>query len=218
MRLALSMSDQRIRRALLVVPLSILVTGCAETLVYGERSGFNLAIRVDPAQSAPLEVNGGIQRRVVGIIPPQKRTSANGKSDSEAVNMLSNFSLDYDEDDSSLFGGELSIRTAFASGKAALNVAGSSNATEVVATITGASERKKTRDQLESKLLTCFFPDGNATKKAEFSKAVDNLPDNFDKEDLKEQYETPSKLGDEFEANFDLPAFLYVASKDANVC
>lgn len=107
--------------------------GCTKTLVYGERSGFNLSIIADPAQSLPIQVNGGLQRRVVGIIPGSKDADENGAK-GEAVNMFSRFDLDYDENSESVFRGDLTVNSAFASGAAALAIA---DKEQIVAALVG---------------------------------------------------------------------------------
>lgn len=102
--------------------VAVLVAGCERTLVYGERSGFNLGVRVDPAQSLPLEVNAGLKRSVVGLVPPSEPSEPN-RPKGEAVNMFSRFNIDYAENDASVFGGKLTVSTAFASGQAAMAIA-----------------------------------------------------------------------------------------------
>ena len=102
--------------------------GCGDTLFYGERTGFNLAIRADAANSTPVEVNAGLRRSVVGVVPPlQHKETEDGskKPEGEAANMVSRFELLYVEGSlmNSLFGGELVIQSRFASGEAAKNVA-----------------------------------------------------------------------------------------------
>ncbi|HBT02530.1 MAG TPA: hypothetical protein DEB47_22385 [Citreicella sp.] len=96
---------------------------CSDGLVYGERSGFNLAIRSDPAASAPIEVNSGLQRRVVVSIPPSGQDAA-GRPAGEGVNMFSRFDVrrvagDGDTD----LGGKVRISTSFVSGSAAKAIA-----------------------------------------------------------------------------------------------
>lgn len=118
---------------LLALPI---VSGCERALVYGDRSGFNLAIRSDPAESAPLEVNAGLQRRVIGFVPASE-SDQNAPAKGEAVNMFSRFDLKQHRDSNTVFGGKLTIGTAFASGQAALYVA---EKPEVVAAITGSPE------------------------------------------------------------------------------
>jgi len=94
------------------------LTACEQALVYGDRSGFNLAIRSDAAEGAPLEVNAGLQRRVVGFVPPRSRTP-DGLPDSEAVNMVSRFDLRRTPGDNGPFDDTIRISTSFASGAAA---------------------------------------------------------------------------------------------------
>ena len=92
--------------------------GCDRALVYGDRSGLNIAIRSDPAEGAPLEVNTGFQRRVVGFVPAKGRT-ADGKADGEAVDMASRYDMRRTAGEKGPFSDKIEIKTAFASGKAA---------------------------------------------------------------------------------------------------
>ncbi|CUH99169.1 hypothetical protein [Leisingera aquaemixtae] len=89
-----------------------------DALVYGERTGFNLAIRSDTAESAPVEVNAGIQRRVVSFVPPTKRDSE-GNAKGEGVTMISRFDLRRSPGQSGPFSDTVRIRTSFLSGRAA---------------------------------------------------------------------------------------------------
>ncbi|MBY6005025.1 hypothetical protein KUV62_13975 [Salipiger bermudensis] len=109
------------------------ISACTEALVYGERTGVNLAIRSDPAEAAPLEVNAGLQRRVVAHVPPSQR-DANGRPTGEGVNMFSRFDLQR-EAGQNAFGGNVRIGTSFASGRAATAIAGKP---KVVAAVTHA--------------------------------------------------------------------------------
>ncbi|WP_298847522.1 hypothetical protein [uncultured Ruegeria sp.] len=100
------------------------LAGCTEVqdraLVYGERSGVNIALRSDPAKALPVEVNAGVQRRVTTLVPPQKRNDA-GRPIDEAVNMISSFDLKYDNAGGSegLFAGTTAIASIFTTGAAA---------------------------------------------------------------------------------------------------
>ncbi|WP_299410715.1 hypothetical protein [uncultured Roseobacter sp.] len=109
----------RILSKICLLALGVLLMGCSnDALVYGERSGFNLAIRSDTAESAPVEVNAGLQRRVVSFVPPSNRDSE-GNARGEGVTMISRFDLRRTPGQSGLFGDEVRIRTSFLSGRAA---------------------------------------------------------------------------------------------------
>ena len=95
-------------------------SGCSNTLIYGEQSGFNLSVKVDPKQSSPIKVNAGLERTVVTNAPPKE--TDNGEAKGEAASMFSNFNLLYDEETGPLQG-KLTIQTRFASGGAALAIA-----------------------------------------------------------------------------------------------
>ncbi len=102
---------------LLAASLSLIA--CSnDGLVYGERSGFNLAIRTDTAESAPLEVNAGLQRRVVSFVPPSERDEE-GKAKGEGVTMISRFDLRRTPGQAGPFSDTVRVRTSFLSGQAA---------------------------------------------------------------------------------------------------
>ncbi|MEM9043347.1 MAG: hypothetical protein AAGC81_01540 [Pseudomonadota bacterium] len=124
--------------SLTILASVVLMAGCTrDTLVYAERSGFNVAITVDPAESLPVEVNAGLKRRVVGVIPPIREPDPEtSRVNGEAVNMFSRFDLIYDENESGVLLGTHRISTAFASGAAALEIAKRDDAEEFVEAIT----------------------------------------------------------------------------------
>lgn len=100
------------------------LVGCADqdrALVYGERSGVNIALRSDPAKALPLEVNAGVQRRVTTLVPATSRDPNTRRPTGEAVSLVSSFDLNYTPpaEQSSLFGGRTKIATIFTTGDAA---------------------------------------------------------------------------------------------------
>jgi hypothetical protein len=108
--------------------------GCQETLIFFEQTAFKLGISVNEEPPLPLEVTVGLKRRVVAISPPKKplQTNAAGgrRADGEAVSLLSRFDVIYSPDETGAaspgnpFGGKLTIISAFASGGAAVTIAG----------------------------------------------------------------------------------------------
>ncbi len=107
---------------------SLFLSNCTDiqdrALVYGERSGVNIALRSDPAKALPVEVNAGVQRRVTTLVPPKERNS-NGRPTDEAVSLVSTFDLTYNNADAQngLFGGTTRIASIFTSGTAATALA-----------------------------------------------------------------------------------------------
>jgi hypothetical protein len=110
------------------------VVGCADGLVYGERTSFNLAsVRVNDDPAEPVVVKLGFDRNVVLVAPPiegevveddgqgGKRTTASG----EAVSQFSTFTMKgaapflEPSEDADL----LAVQARFASGHAALAIA-----------------------------------------------------------------------------------------------
>jgi len=75
--------------------LLFLVAGCGRTLLFGEREGFNFAIRADSASQPPLEVNFGLDRTVGTIIPAAAQVD--GRPVGEGVNMFAGFQIDRDD-------------------------------------------------------------------------------------------------------------------------
>lgn len=117
--------------------MAFALTACENTLIYAERTGFNLAIYANENPATPLEVNGGLKRSVVGLVPPTKvkkeneTSSGESRAEGEAVSMFSGFRLTYDEGEGP-FAGDLSIRTQFASGVAAITIANGQEPAEAV--------------------------------------------------------------------------------------
>jgi len=104
----------------------MLAPGCTNTLMFGEQTSFDLAIHVNNDPVEPVKVNAGLKRHVVAVVPPRQveRGEDSTVAADEAVNLFSGFKLKH-EDTSVLnpFAGKLTIRTQFASGAAALEVA-----------------------------------------------------------------------------------------------
>ena len=140
------MLDQKLRH-IFALSLLILTSACDRALVYGERSGLNIAVRADPAEGYPLEVNTGLQRRVVAFVPPGGH-DASGAPKGEAVNMLSQFDVRRTKTDAGPFSSIVTIRSAFASGKAA--IAASTNPNAVAAIAGGPSFRLSSDEGLRA--------------------------------------------------------------------
>jgi len=156
-------------------PLVLMVTAtglaaCQPALIYGERTSFNLAaVQVNDNVSEPVRINFGLLRSVATAAPPRggmagerpvdpksdKNTdrTANG----EAVSVLSNFHLEDSGAGSSLplVSDELTIRTRFASGEAAISVADKPGAVRAilgVGTVGPVSPEVRAR---QKKLVDC---------------------------------------------------------------
>lgn len=116
---------QGILRAALLAVVATVGVGCSDTLFYGESTEFNLAIHVNDNPQQPLEVNMGLKRHVGQVTPPvatsenESGTAAVG----EAVSTLSGFRLRYEENTANVLLGDLYIRTQFATGGAAAELA-----------------------------------------------------------------------------------------------
>jgi hypothetical protein len=147
----------RVNTITLIGPTAIFaamaLTGCERTLVYGERTGTNLGINVDAAKSRPIEVNFGLKRDVVGVIPGSGQIAPKG----EAVNLFSRFGLVYEEGNAGLFGGKLTVSTAFASGAAAVEIAEGKEAEAAVAAIVRPIEFTLSSDLAQREAITALF-------------------------------------------------------------
>jgi hypothetical protein len=95
--------------------------GCSNTLFYGEKTAFSLAIHLNDNPQTPVEVNVGLKRHVGEIAPPVGTEDEAGKDVAvgEAVSSLSGFRLRYEENPNNILLGDLYIRTQFATGIAA---------------------------------------------------------------------------------------------------
>ncbi len=139
------MCDTSFRRGgLAVLPLTVALAigGCGRTLVFVERTGFNMSIAVRPAETTPIDVNFGLERKVASIVPPAGNPTPQGQVDGEAVNMFAGFAAAYDvgAKDGVFFPlqSDLTIRTQFASGAAATGIASDAAAVAKVVDVSGA--------------------------------------------------------------------------------
>lgn len=117
----------------LTLAITVTLTGCGHTLVFGEQTGFNLSIIAKSSDATPLNVNIGLDRTVASVVPPIHENTPQGAVDGEGVNMFAEFKAAYDpgigaNNTPQPFAGNLRIRTQFASGQAALAVAGNPDA------------------------------------------------------------------------------------------
>lgn len=132
-------------RAAALVGAALLLGACENNLIFLERAGFNLSISVNDDPATPIEVNAGLKRVIVALVPPQGdpvKTETGARANGEAVTMVSGYDLHYAEAvtaatattpaSTSWFGGTLTIRTQFASGVAAETLASNPKAVNKV--------------------------------------------------------------------------------------
>lgn len=159
---------------------TLLFSACTDTLVYGERTGLNIAIRTDAPQGHPLEVNTGLQRRVVGHVPPR---NSNG---GEAITMLSSFNLKRTPaDNNNPLQAKVAIETSFASGKAAKTAAGSTASVEAIFDRPGVTESPKLSDQQNGAKIRKWIMSDQDTARTKARKYLDFLGNNGGKIDDK---------------------------------
>jgi hypothetical protein len=145
--------------AAILVIATFFLNGCENNLLFMERTGFNLSIRVNNDPTTPVEVNAGLKRSVVAAVPPTGdpvKTENGTRANGEAVSLISGYDLSYDESKSSLFAGTLTIRTQFASGGAATAVAGDPTVVAMIADTSGTFSF----DDAAKKLRAFWKPDG----------------------------------------------------------
>lgn len=106
--------------------VAALSAGCQNTLFYGEKTAFSMAIHLNDNPQTPVEVNMGLKRQVGEVAPPVATQEEEGKDVAvgEAVSSLSGFRLRYEENPNNVLLGDLYIRTQFATGIAATILAG----------------------------------------------------------------------------------------------
>ena len=136
------MRVQALKTPFLTCAFLTLLVACDRALVYGDRTGLNIAIKSDVAEGSPIEANAGLQRRVFSFVPPRGKTSDN-QSEGDAVNMLARFDLKRTAGKEGVFSDKVRIRTSFASGSAARTA---SKKKEAVALITKAPSFTLTND------------------------------------------------------------------------
>src|SRR5262245_21610096 len=97
-RITRSSSARRGDRAFVALFVLAFAAGCTNTLVFGERTSFNLAIHVNDNPITPLQVNAGLKRAVAGIVPPNDVEKAENQAVpvGEAVSLFSGFNLGYE--------------------------------------------------------------------------------------------------------------------------
>ena len=111
------------------------VAACGDTLVYGERTGFNLSVEVGQDPATPVNVNIGLRRTVVSVVPPiDSEPGEDGQPhpNGEAVSMISGFELT-DQPRQNPLDPDLQIRSQFASGEAAVLVSGNPDVVRAIA-------------------------------------------------------------------------------------
>jgi len=115
------------RHCLPIAPLLLLLTGCNDTVIYGEREGFNLTISANESASSPIEANAGLRRTMGALVPATstaKTDNGQTRATGQAVSLLSGFDLAYEPGTVNVFGGKITIGTQFASGDAATAIGG----------------------------------------------------------------------------------------------
>lgn len=149
----------RIMTLLAAVGAAVSLSGCGRTLVFAESDGINLAIRMNPSSDTPVEVNFGLNRAVGTIVPPAGQKS--GKPDGEAVSMFSGFQVDNTLDVKKV-NADLQIDTQFASGQAAILIAGNP---KVVAQIVNPTNLTFSSSDSSTQLEAWLRPGGKLSKK-----------------------------------------------------
>lgn len=96
--------------------LSLLLTGCANSIYFYETEKISLTVEARPDSTQPVQGNLGIKQRVVMIVP--KKSNEDGK-DGEALSTVSSFDFRIKDDENFFRFNPILIRTAFVTGEAA---------------------------------------------------------------------------------------------------
>jgi len=103
---------------------SLLWSGCANELIFMERTKAAVSVDFATNPAEPMEVTAGYKRTILAMVPPKQPTSdyANPQSvhKGEALSLISTFGLEYEQQKQ---GVELVVKNGFASGKAASKIA-----------------------------------------------------------------------------------------------
>ncbi len=96
--------------------LSLLLTGCANSIYFYETEKISLTVEARPDSTQPVQGNLGIKQRVAMIVP--KKSNEDGK-DGEALSTVSSFDFRIKDDENFFQFNPILIRTAFVTGEAA---------------------------------------------------------------------------------------------------
>lgn len=145
--------------------LSLLLSGCANSLYFYETEKFSLTVEARPDPTQPVQGNLGIKQRV-GLIVPGKEN--NGSGGGEAMSSLSNFNLRI-IDKGNIFNPVL-IQTAFITGDAASGLYRENDSTLVEKASRAITVGVLSARQLSAvdKIIEKLFSSDNKLKKKEF--------------------------------------------------
>lgn len=156
-------NNSLVRRLVLLISVFGLAA-CQPALIYGERTSFNVAaVQLNDNVGEPVRINFGFFRSVATVAPPRDggdKSSCQGPKDDgmpgsqagcmkggettvaggDAVSVFSNFNLkqtDQTPSTGTLPLTDLRIRSRFASGKAAVNIAGSPETVRSILSVRG---------------------------------------------------------------------------------
>lgn len=129
-----------------ILPLVVVtaVSACTDALVYGDRTGFNLAVRTDATDGHPLEVNAGLQRRIAGFVPAKQ--IQDGVATGEAANMMSSQNVAREAGEGLGLGDTITINNTFVSGPAAVEASGNKESVKAIFNAPGLRVSDKRED------------------------------------------------------------------------
>ncbi|MDO8997710.1 MAG: hypothetical protein Q7U77_13880 [Sediminibacterium sp.] len=104
----------------MVIFLSILLIGCANSMYFYETEKISLTVEARPDSSQPVQGSLGIKQRLA-LIAPKMNGNDSSKGNGEAVSSISSFSLKIMPEKNNLFDPVL-IQTAFITGDAATKI------------------------------------------------------------------------------------------------
>ena len=98
---------------------SLLWSGCANELIFMERTKAAIAVDFATNPAEPVEVTAGYKRTILAMVPPKQPASdSQSVHQGEALSLISTFDLQYNNNDT-----ELVVKNGFVGGKAASIIA-----------------------------------------------------------------------------------------------
>jgi len=96
---------------------SLLWSGCANELIFMERTKAAIAVDFATNPAEPVEVTAGYKRTILAMVPPKQPASdSQSVHQGEALSLISTFDLQYNDT-------ELVVKNGFVGGKAASIIA-----------------------------------------------------------------------------------------------
>jgi len=113
------MISNNLAAIILLSACSLLWSGCANELIFMERTKAAIAVDFATNPAEPVEVTAGYKRTILAMVPPKQPASdSQSVHQGEALSLISTFDLQYNNNDT-----ELVVKNGFVGGKAASTIA-----------------------------------------------------------------------------------------------